>query len=300
MVYALRNRKKSVSEILFDTLNTVFLILFSFTIIYPFINLIALSFNDGIDAISGGIYFFPRKFSLQSYQMILSNPHLWRGFGMSVLRVLVGTGVTVLMSALLAYVVSQRSFSGRKFMRILFLVTMYFGGGMIPTYLVFLKLGLNETFTVYWLPSMVGVYYMLIISSYIQDLPETIFESVRVDGGDDFRIFFQFTLPMCMPVLACVALFVAVDHWNAWFDVMVYNSSGKFDTIQVYLRRILLESEALQQTSSTQEAYNRYRDVTPATLRAATTIVVTLPILFVYPFLQKYFVGGITLGSVKG
>ena len=300
MLETLSRRQKGISERIFDFLNVLLMLVFSFSIIYPFINLLALSLNDGIDAIRGGIYLYPRKFSLESYRLIMQNMKLWRGFGVSVLRVAVGMTTSVLASSLLAYVVSVRHFSGRKFMRLLFLVTMYFSGGLIPYYLLILKLRLNETFTVYWLPGIIGVYYMLIISSYIQNLPESVFESVRVDGGGDLRIFCQFVIPMSLPVLACVALFSAVANWNAWFDSMIFNSSGKWDTLQVYLRRMLLEKEALQSIEAQQTLYDRFREVTPITLRSATTIVVTLPIVLLYPFLQKYFIGGITLGAVKG
>jgi putative aldouronate transport system permease protein len=177
---------------------------------------------------------------------------------------------------------------------------MYFNGGFFPAYLLMLKLGLTNSFHVYWLPSLFNVYFMLLIASYIQNQPEALFESARIDGAGEFRVYWRIVIPICMPVFAAVSVYLAVSHWNSWFDVVLYNPSGDYDTLQVYLRRLLLEMEGLQQIQDQQMLYNKFRDLSPLTLRAATTIIVTVPILLVYPFLQKYFIGGITLGSVKG
>jgi putative aldouronate transport system permease protein len=285
---------------LFDYGNVLFMILFSVLMIYPFINLLALSFNDGTDAARGGIYLIPRKFSLDSYQLLMQNKNLFHGLWISVLRVIVGTTTCVFMTGLLAYLVTIRNFSGRKLMRLMFLFTMYFGGGLIPTYMLMLKLGLINTFNVYWIPSLLNAYYMLIMASYMQNLPESLFDSARIDGARELRIYFSVVIPISMPVFASIAVFCAVGNWNAWFDVILYNSNGNWDTLQVYLTRILLEVEALRNVMDQQQAYSKFRNISPLTLRAATTMVVTIPIVFVYPFFQKYFVGGITLGAVKG
>jgi putative aldouronate transport system permease protein len=273
---------------------------FSFIVIYPFYNQLVLSLNDGIDAMRGGLYFFPRKFSIDAYIMLFRNPNIIKGAGISVLRVIVGTGTGLFVTGLLAYIVSVRDFSGRRFMRILFLITMYFSGGLIPFYLLLSKLGLTNTFTVYWLPGLINAYYMLLIASYIQNLPDSIQEAPRIDGCSEFRIYCQIIIPISLPVFAAIAVYLAVQHWNAWFDVMIYNPSGKFDTLQVYLRRLLLEMDMIQNLQNEQLAQSRFKNIKPITFRAATTIAVTLPILVTYPFLQKYFIGGITIGAVKG
>ncbi|NBD24586.1 carbohydrate ABC transporter permease [Paenibacillus glycinis] len=276
------------------------LLLLGFVVIYPFINLLALSFNDGTDAARGGIYFFPRKVSYAAYGMLFENENLLKGLGWSVLRVAIGTGTCLFMTGLLSYIVSIRTFSGRKFMRILFFVTMYFSGGIIPTYILMNQLHLTNTFQVYWIPSLINAYFMLLMASYISDLPEALFESARIDGAGELRIYWRIVIPVAMPVFAAVSIYAAVGHWNSWFDVILYNFNGKFDTLQVYLRRLLLEVEATQQIRDQQLMLHKFQGLSPLTLRAATTIVVTVPILCVYPFLQKYFIGGITLGSVKG
>jgi putative aldouronate transport system permease protein len=293
-------KESSLGGKIFDYFNIVFMILFSILMIYPFINLLALSFNDGTDAARGGIYLIPRKFSLNSYELLFQNKKLLHGTVISIFRVLVGTVTCVFMTGLLAYIVTIRNFSGRKMMRLIFLFTLYFGGGLIPSYMLMLKLGLTNTFNVYWIPGLLNAYYMLIMASYMQNLPESLFDSARMDGANELRIYFNIVVPISMPVYASIAVFCAVGNWNSWFDVILFNSSGHWDTLQVYLQRMLLQIEALRDVMDQQQAYTKFRDISPLTLRAATTMLVTIPIIFVYPFFQKYFVGGITLGAVKG
>ncbi|MFF2909832.1 carbohydrate ABC transporter permease [Paenibacillus sp. NPDC057934] len=288
------------SQRLFDIVNILVLSLFGIAVAYPFFNLLALSLNDGADAARGGIYIFPRVFSFDAYKLLFENSKLLEGFGWSALRVAVGTSTSLFVTGLLAYIVSVRHFSGRKFLRVLFLVTMYFNGGLIPTYLLMVKLGLTDSFHVYWIPSLISAYYMLLMSSYISELPEALFESARIDGATELKIYIRLVLPMSLPVFAAIFIYSAVAHWNSWFDVVLYNSSGHYDTLQVYLRRLLLEVEASQQIMDQQLLHQKFNSLSPLTLRAATTIVVTAPILLVYPFLQKYFIGGLTIGSVKG
>ncbi|SDO35101.1 putative aldouronate transport system permease protein [Paenibacillus sp. yr247] len=291
--------RASIPNRMVDILVVVLLLLLASIVVYPFLNLLALSFNDGMDAARGGIYFFPRKFSLTAYNMLFQNGKLLKGLGWSVLRVFVGTGTCLFATGLLAYIISIRTFSGRKFMRLLFFVTMYFSGGLIPTYILMQQLHLTNTFQVYWIPSLINTYFMLLMNSYISDLPEALFESARIDGANELKIYTRIVIPVAIPVFAAVSIYSAVGHWNSWFDVVLYNFNGKYDTLQVYLQRLLLEVEATQQIRDEQLLLHKFQGLSPQTLRAATTILVTMPILCVYPFLQKYFIGGLTLGSVK-
>lgn len=291
--------RKTVGSRVFDIFNIIFMILFMFIMIYPFYNQFILSLNDGADAARGGIYFFPRKFSTSAYEMLFSNSNLIRGSVISILRVVVGTVTCLLTTGLLAYIVTIKNFSGRKFMRILFIVTMYFGGGLIPFYLLIVKLKMINTFSVYWIPNLINAYYMLLIASYIQNIPDSLVEAARIDGASELKIYIKLIIPLCKPVLAAISVYLAVGHWNSWFDVLIYNPAGKWDTLQVYLRRLLLEVEALEKIRDAQLARTKFRNLSPMTLRAATTMLVTLPILIVYPFFQRYFVGGITIGAVK-
>jgi len=284
---------------IFNVFLYVFMAAFMFVMIYPFWNQLIISLNEGTDTMMGGLYFWPRKWTLQNYEYMFTRGNLARGVVNTFLRVGVGTATCVFCSGLLAYVTTVRGFSGRRLIRVLFIATMYFSGGMIPYYLLIVNLGLTNTFTVYWLPNLVDAFYMLLIASYIYGLPESLTESARIDGAGDFRIYFRIILPLCKPVIAAVCIMVAVKHWNSWFDVIIYNPRGNWDTLQVILRRILLEREAASRLANDQQIMEAMRRLTTNSIRAATTMIVTIPIICVYPFFQKYFISGITIGAVK-
>lgn len=291
--------KQTKSGRVFDAFNIVLMTVVLIAVVYPFINVLAISFNDGYDAVLGGIYLWPRVFSLENYKFVLADSSLVRGFFVSVLRTAIGTVTAVLGNALLGYIVSCRQFSGKKFMRILFLITMYFGGGLIPVYLLMTRLGLVNTLTVYWLPSIFSAYYMLLCASYIQNLPEALFEAARVDGASELCIFTKFILPLSVPMLACIAIYVGVGHWNSWFDVNLYSKNGTWDNLQIILYRILNQTNALSNMTDSVMVAEKMRGIQPLTVRAAITIIVVVPIIVIYPFFQRYFVSGMTLGAVK-
>ena len=291
--------KQTKSGRVFDALNLVLMLAILVVVVYPFINVLAISFNDGYDAVRGGIYLWPRVFSMENYKFVLADSSLVRGFFVSVVRTMVGTATAVLGNALLGYIVSCRQFRGRKFMRILFLITMYFGGGLIPVYLLMTRLGLVNTLAVYWLPSIFSAYYMLLCASYIQNLPEALFEAARVDGASELRIFTQFIIPLSVPMLACISIYVGVGHWNSWFDVNLYSKNGTWDNLQIILYRILNQTNAINKIQDSAVLAEKMRGIQPLTVRAAITIIVVTPILVIYPFFQRYFVSGMTLGAVK-
>ena len=291
--------KQTKSGRVFDALNLVLMLAILVVVVYPFINVLAISFNDGYDAVRGVIYLWPRVFSLENYKFVLADSSLVRGFFVSVVRTMVGTATAVLGNALLGYIVSCRQFRGRKFMRILFLITMYFGGGLIPVYLLMTRLGLVNTLAVYWLPSIFSAYYMLLCASYIQNLPEALFEAARVDGASELRIFTQFIIPLSVPMLACISIYVGVGHWNSWFDVNLYSKNGTWDNLQIILYRILNQTNAINKIQDSAVLAEKMRGIQPLTVRAAITIIVVTPILVIYPFFQRYFVSGMTLGAVK-
>lgn len=292
--------KESLGSRIFDVCLFIFMLLFAFCMVYPFWNQLVISLNEGTDTVLGGLTFWPRKPTFQNYQYVFMRMNLPKGIFMSVARCVVGTVTSILCTGLLGYIVTIKYFVGRKFMRILFLITMYFGGGMIPTYLLYVNLGLIESFTVYWLPALLSAYNMILISNFIEGLPDSLPESARIDGANELTIYFKVILPLCKPVIAALAIMIAVGHWNSWWDVYIYNPSGAYDTLQMYLRKILLDAEAASKLMNDQKKYEAMRNLTPGSVRAATTMIVTIPILCVYPFFQKYFVGGITIGAVKG
>jgi putative aldouronate transport system permease protein len=297
--------KRTVPGTVFDVINVVLLLVLSFIMIYPFWNQLVISLNDGIDAQRGGLYFWPRIFTLGNYSYILKTSGMLSALGWSVARVVVGTLTKLVATGFLAYVTTVKFFSFHKPLRRLFLITMYVSGGMIPIYLWYMKIGLTESFTVYWLPTLLSAYEMMIIASYIEGLPEAMSESARIDGANEITIFVKIIMPLCIPVFAALGVMVAVGHWNSWFDVLIYNPSGEYDTLQISLRNILIESDKIKKlmqdaTAGSAAAKNAASRISTTSMRAATTMIVTIPIVCVYPFFQKYFVKGISIGAVKG
>ncbi len=292
--------KESTASKVFDVFLYIFMILFTFCMVYPFWNQLIISFNEGTDTVKGGLTFLPRKFTLQNYQYVFQRMNLPKGAFMSIARCVIGTVTSIICTGLLGYIVTIKNFAGRKMMRVIFLVTMYFGGGMIPVYLLYMNLGLIESFHVYWIPGLLSAYNMILISSFIEGIPDSLSESARIDGASELKIYFRIILPLCKPVLAALGIMTVVSHWNSWFDVYIYNPSGKYDTLQMYLRKILLDAEAASKLMDDQKKYEAMKNLTPNSVRAATTMIVTIPIVCIYPFFQKYFVSGITIGAVKG
>lgn len=274
--------------------------------LYPFVNVLAVSLNNAQDSIKGGIYLLPREWTLANYNYILREATIFHATFISVLRTVIGTVVTVFCSAMLAYTLSRQDYVLRKFITVAFIMTMYFNGGLIPNYLLIRDMGLVGSFWVYILPGIIGVFNLIIIRSFIENLPESIIESAKIDGAGDYRTFFSLILPLTVPVLATVALFSGVFQWNSWFDVFLYNSSDeKLSTLQYELQKILQNSNTTTGTSSLDGMIQgatggQQNAVTPMSVRATMTIVASVPIIMVYPFLQKYFVKGMMVGGVKG
>ena len=291
--------KSSLGDKVFVVCNTIFLVTFVIITLYPVLNTVALSFNNGIDAVRGGIHLLPRVFTLQNYKTVLGQQNIITGAYISVARTVVGTILALAANALLAYVVSRKRFLFRSQLSLFWVITMYVSGGMIPTLILYRNLGLTGTFWVYVIPGMISVFNMLVLRTYMMGLPEGLEESAQIDGANDFTFFVRIISPLCMPVYATVALFVAVGQWNSWFDVMLYNRMNtKYTTLQYELMK-LLSSVMQQGGSATSAGQGAAAAVTPVTVRAAATVVTMLPIICLYPFLQRYFVAGMTLGSVK-
>lgn len=294
----IRRHKRSTKDIVFDTFIAIFLIVFVIITLYPIINTLAVSFNDGIDSVRGGIHLWPRIFTLQNYKTVFANPNLGQAAFISVARTLIGTVLSVFATAMLAYVVSRKEFIYKKQLSFIYVLTMYVSGGMIPTYILMKELHLLNSFWVYIIPGLVSAFNMIVIRTFINGIPYSLIESAKIDGAGDFRIFIQIILPLCKPVLATVALFVAVGQWNSWFDAMLYCSAdNSLTTLQYELMKLL--SSTTTQGASAEVMKNAGSMVTPTSIRAAITIVTAVPIVCLYPFLQRYFVSGLTIGGVK-
>ncbi|NLU53093.1 MAG: carbohydrate ABC transporter permease [Clostridiaceae bacterium] len=297
-----RFKRTTLESVIFTTVNTIIMLIVIVVMLYPFWNTVAVSLNNPQDTLKGGITLFPRKFSTYNYETVFGNRLLVTAAVNSVLRTVLSTILGVVVSAMIAYVLSRPEFLWRKFATRYFLVTMYVSAGLIPNYFLIRDLGLINNFLVYILPGMVSVFNVIVVRSYIRSLPSSLFEAAFIDGVGHFRCFLMIVLPCCKPVLATIALWCAVGAWNSWFDTFIYCSSKEsLTTLQYEMMKMLAASMASSRSqdaiySAGQTASNL---VTPVSMRAAITVVAALPILMVYPFLQKYFVKGVMIGSVK-
>ncbi|ANE45778.1 ABC transporter permease [Paenibacillus swuensis] len=279
------------------------LALLTFTTFYPFWNALVISLNEGVDTAKGGITFWPRAFTLENYSVVLNDARLLNGFLISVIRTVVGTLTSILFTAVFAYGLSKRELMGRKFYMVVCIITMYFSGGLIPTFLLMRELNLMNSFWVFIIPSLISVWNMIIFRTFFQGLPAGLEESAKIDGCGHWGTLFRIVIPLSGPVIATLALFTAVYHWNDWFLPSIYISNEKLLPIQTMLNQILnsniMSEQVSQMDSAAQGRMSQMRSVTTKSLSMATMIVATVPIIAVYPFLQKYFVKGVLVGSLK-
>jgi putative aldouronate transport system permease protein len=295
--------KTAITDRLFDGFIYIYLILISIVTLYPFLNVLAISLNESLDTVKGGIYIWPRSFTLDNYKEIFQYDNLITGFINSASRTILGTILGVLSSAMVAYTLSRSDFQGRKLFSTIIVLTMYFSGGLIPGYMLIRDLGLINSYWVYIIPGIVNAFNIIIVRSFIDGLPYALQESAKIDGANDFTIFWKIIMPLCKPVLATVALFVAVGHWNSWFDTYLYNSMNEnLTTLQYELMKILQNTSMGSTDPSSMKGMTGDQlksFVSPESIKMAISIVTIVPILVVYPFVQKYFVQGMTIGAVK-
>lgn len=282
----------------------VLLSILAFTTFYPFWNAAVISLNVGSDTAMGGVTFWPRAFTLENYAIVFNDARLLNGFWISILRTVVGTVGSILVTAIFAYGLSRNDLMGRKFYMILCIVTMYFSGGLIPSFLLIRELGMMNSFWVFIIPSLVSVWNMIIFRTFFKELPAGLEESAKIDGCGNWGTLFRIVLPLSGPVIATLGLFTAVYHWNDWFLPSIYISNEHLLPIQTMLKQILnsnIVSEQMSQLdSAAQGQLAKMQTVTSKSLSMATMMVATLPIIMVYPFVQKYFVKGVLVGSLKG
>lgn len=299
-------RRRTPEQVIFTTLNTTFLLVLAALMLYPLLNTLAISLNDGMDAVRGGIGIWPRVFSLKNYEVVLNMDTIYQAFIMSVLKTVVVVATNLFFTSMLAYALSRREFIFRRPITMVFVLTMYFDAGLIPNYLLIKDLGMLNTFHAYWVPVIISAFNLIVLRTYMKSIPEEVTESARIDGAGEFRTWWQIVMPLCRPALAVVGLFVAVGSWNAWLDTLLYNSGEQWlSTLQYELQKLLSSSMNAGQNSG--NIANNAASVgsggqltTPIALRSAITMVAAVPILCVYPFLQKHFVSGLMIGSVKG
>ena len=291
--------KSTTEDKIFTVINTIIMVLFVIITLYPVLNTLAVAFNDGTDSLRGGIHIWPRVWTLKNFTTVLHKENLLTGAKISVARTVIGTALSVFLNAVLAFIISRKEFIFRRSLSLFWVITMYVNGGLIPVFLLYKALGLTNSFWVYVIPGAISCFNMLVIRTYINNsIPNSLVESAQIDGAGYTTIFLKIISPLCKPVYATVALFAAVGQWNSWFDAMLYNRmSDKYTTLQYELMKLL--SSVTNQGTSAEAMKNAAGAVTPTSVRAAATILTMLPIICLYPFLQRYFVAGLTLGGVK-
>ena len=285
----------SKDEKIFNVANVIFMVFFLAIIALPLWNIVALSFNVATDAARGGIYFWPRKFSLESYYTVFEDSAIYKAFVISVAKTVIGVVLHTALTAMVAYGMSRRNLMGRKIYMNMGILTMFVSGGMIPTFLLFKELGLLNNFWVYIIPVLFSFYDMVILMNFFRSIPFSLEESAMMDGANPFIIFVKIILPLSLPVLATIALFHGVFQWNDYMTANIYVDDRSLYPLQMLLFRIVSENLSPAVATGT----NVVRNTTSQSLQLATMVVTTVPVVVIYPFLQKYFIQGMTLGSVK-
>jgi putative aldouronate transport system permease protein len=295
----LKRNRRTTSEYIFDNINILIMLFICAITIYPIWYVIVNSLNDGVDAMKGGIYWWPREFSIENYKAVFSTPGIVTSFGVTIAKTVIGTITHVFFTAMVAYAISRRDLYGRNFYMLVGVITMFFSGGLIPYFLLIRDLGLFDNFLVYIIPTMFNFFHLIIFVSFFRELPTSLEEAAKIDGANDFMIFIKVILPLSMPVIATIALFQGVYQWNDYFAGVIFVNNPDLQPIQTYLYKVVAESSSNQMMTNAAGSIAT-KTVTSQSIKLATMVVTTLPIMLVYPFLQKYFVKGMLIGSVKG
>ncbi|MZQ85463.1 ABC transporter permease subunit [Paenibacillus sp. 5J-6] len=292
----LQNQKQK--DILLDSMIYVVLFIIMLAMLYPFYYVVIVSFNKGSDSLLGGVYLWPRSVTVENYKTFLSDPNWFRAFLVTISRTVLGTMLGVLFTSLVAYGLSHRNLLFSKFYFTVIIFAMYFSGGLIPYYVVLRSIGLLNTFGVYIFPSMLSTFFLLIAISFFREIPSELKESAHMDGASEFVVFFRIVLPVSMPLIATMALFMGVGQWNSWLDSAYFVQSESLRTLTYRMMEIINKFNSPMDALAV--ANGSSSGVTSFSLQVTAMVVSIAPIVFIYPFLQKYFVQGIMLGSVKG
>lgn len=305
--YAAARRRTNISNLVFDIIIYLVLLFVVIVTVYPFWNTIAISLNDGLDSLKGGIKLWPRKFTWKNYADLFQTDRIFNAGIISVTRTVIQTVLSVFCTSLLAYALSRKEFVLRRYLTTIIVISMYINAGLIPGYMLIKRLHLLGKYAVYIVPCLVDVFNFILVRTYINGLPDSFVESARIDGANEFRIYLQIIMPLIVPSIAMICLFTAVGAWNSWFDTYLYCSNKpKLHSLQYVLMSFLQQSQ--NQSTNANDANSMALAAgagstasksTPISIRSSITMVATLPILVVYPFVQKYFVVGMTIGGVK-
>lgn len=293
--------KRAKGDLVFDTINTLLLVLVMLVVLYPLYFIVIASFSDPLEVLSGHVIFFPKKVSLEAYKMVFRDAQILTGYRNTIFYTLLGTAVNIVLTVLAAYPLSRRDLAGRKFFTVMLAVTMFFSGGLIPTYLMVSNtLHLLDTIWAMILPGAISVWNVIIVRTYFQtSIPPELSEAAMVDGCSDFMLLAKVILPLSMPVLAVMVLFYGVAHWNSFFNALIYLNDKALYPLQLILRSILVQNTMSEDMLAEVDSLAN-RQVMAETIKYALIVVASAPIIAVYPFLQKYFVKGIMVGAIKG
>lgn len=290
--------RKGMGEISFNAINVLFMLIMIVITIYPFIYVLMSSLSSSTQLLSHtGVLLKPLGFTTEAYRMVFRNPNILSGFGNTLIIVLVGTVCSLMLSCLGAYVLSRKGVPWVRPVMLMIVFTMFFSGGLIPSYLLVNNwLGLGNSLSALIIPGIISTWNLIILRTSFGAIPESLIESARIDGAQDFTILFRIVIPLSMPVIAVMILFYSVGYWNSWFSAMIYLQDRSLFPLQLILREILIQNSTLFMAG---DASAGDIEAVGESIKYATIIVATLPILVVYPFLQKYFVKGVMIGSIK-
>jgi putative aldouronate transport system permease protein len=291
--------KRTKSEKVGGTINGLVLIIISFITLYPFWHVIMYSLSNSQEAMSGGIFLWPRDLDFLAYKLLFQTKQIFVAYKNSIIKTLGGTAISLTLSTLMAYPLSLKRFRGRGFFLMMVFFTMLFNGGMIPLFLVVQNLGLLDSLWALVLPNAVSAYNMFILKNFFQSIPKSLEESAVIDGANPFRVLWSIILPLSLPAMAAVGMFYGVAHWNSYIDAVLYINDTTKQVLQLYLRQLLASTGALGALSGVQD-FSDVSKLTETTMKMATIAASVIPILFIYPWLQKYYIKGVMIGSVKG
>lgn len=285
--------RKDPDELRFQIVSFILVTVYMILALVPFLNIIAKSFSDEASVLAGEIGIVPQNFNVKAYTVVLGNAEFLRSLAISIYVTVVGTSLNMIATVLIAYPLSKDWLRGRRVFRFLYIFTLLFSGGLVPTYMVVRAVGLIDNLFALMLPNLVGVFQMILVSNYFITIPVDVEESAKMDGASNTIILFRIMIPLAMPVIATITLFYAVAHWNEFFQALMYLNRRDLRPLQIYLRDLILQADNNQMNADIM------RDVPMESVQGATLVAATVPILLVYPFLQRYFVKGITIGAVK-
>lgn len=292
--------KETRRERLFSILDVAFMVAILLVVIIPLLNVVVTSFVSNQEIARRNFIIFPERLDFSAYKTIFTGSGIiLNAYKITIFRVVTGTLINMVFTYFTAYALSKKDLPGRNIITLYFVFTMMFGGGLIPYYILIKTIGLMDNILVYILPSLISVWYTLLMRNFIMNIPSSLLESAEIDGANELRIIFSIVLPVSIPAMVTIALFYGVDHWNSWFDAFLFIKSSKKQPLQLILRNILASSDIRINAISGRVEASEFKP-SPRAVQTATIVVSTIPIVMVYPFLQKYFIKGIMMGSIKG